>query len=83
VRRKIFCKQIGLMGPPARKRGAGELRVFPLVGGETMSEDADRRPDNKEEEQDTLLAKVVYLAPLFALILQAIELLLKLPGVVG
>ena len=49
----------------------------------SMSKDTDRRPDNKEEEQDTLLSKVVYLAPLFTLILQAIELLLLLLGVIG
>jgi hypothetical protein len=48
----------------------------------SMSKDTDRRPDNKEEEQDTLLSKVVYLAPLFTLILQAIELLLLLLGVI-
>jgi hypothetical protein len=30
-----------------------------------MPKGKDRRPDDKEEEQD-LLAKVVYLAPLFA-----------------
>jgi hypothetical protein len=48
-----------------------------------MSKDTDRRPGNKEEEQDTTLAKVVYLAPLITLILQAIELLLLLLGVIG
>ncbi|MDR0653980.1 MAG: hypothetical protein LBG12_11855 [Synergistaceae bacterium] len=47
-----------------------------------MSKDEDRRPDDKEEEQD-LLAKVVYLAPLFALILQILEILLKILGVIG
>jgi hypothetical protein len=48
----------------------------------SMPKGMDRRPGNKEEEQD-LLAKVSDLAPLFALILQALELLLRLLGVIG
>jgi hypothetical protein len=48
----------------------------------SMSKDTDRRPDNKKEEQDTL-TKVISLAPLFALILQILELLLKIFGVIG
>jgi hypothetical protein len=48
-----------------------------------MSQDTDRRPGNKKEEQDSTLSKVIVLAPLFALILQALELLLKLLGVIG
>jgi hypothetical protein len=47
----------------------------------SMSKDADRRPGNKKEEQDTL-DKVRDLAPLFALILQMLEFLLKLFGVI-
>ena len=47
-----------------------------------MSKDTDRRPDDKKEEQGTL-AKVVYLAPLITLILQFLELLLKILGVIG
>jgi hypothetical protein len=39
-------------------------------------------PGNKKEEQGTL-SKVVTLAPLFALILQALELILRLLGVIG
>ena len=52
--------------------------------GEVMSmpKGADRRPGNKEEEQDTL-TKVIYLAPLITLILQFLELLLKILGVIG
>jgi hypothetical protein len=48
----------------------------------SMLKDVDRRPGNKKEEQDTL-HKVIYLAPLFALILQILELLLKVLGVIG
>jgi hypothetical protein len=48
----------------------------------SMPKGADRRPGNKKEEQDTL-AKVIYLAPLFALILQILELILKILGVIG
>ncbi|MDR3165217.1 MAG: hypothetical protein LBU13_06530 [Synergistaceae bacterium] len=48
-----------------------------------MSKDANRRPNDKEEEQDTLLTKIVHLAPLFTLILQALELILLLFGVIG
>jgi hypothetical protein len=48
-----------------------------------MPQGKDRRPGNKEEEQDTLLTKVVNLAPLFALILQALELILRLLGVIA
>jgi hypothetical protein len=49
----------------------------------SMSKDTDRRLGNKEEERDTLLTQAVRLAPLFALILQALELLLRLLGVIG
>jgi hypothetical protein len=38
-------------------------------------------PGNKKEEQDHL-AKVVNLAPLFAVILQFLELILKILGVI-
>ena len=41
----------------------------------------DRRPSDKKEERDPL-SQVLYLAPLFALILQLLELLLKLFGVI-
>jgi hypothetical protein len=49
----------------------------------SMPKGADRRPDNKEEERDTLLTKLVYLAPLFTLILQVLDLILKILGVIG
>jgi hypothetical protein len=45
-----------------------------------MPNDRDRLPDNKEE-QDTV-ARVVFLAPLLALILQFLELMLKIFGVI-
>jgi hypothetical protein len=48
-----------------------------------MSRDKDRLPDNKRAEQDTMLAKVVYLAPLLSLVLQLLELVLKLLGVLN
>jgi hypothetical protein len=48
----------------------------------SMPKGADRRPGNKEEEQDTL-DKVIYLAPLITLILQILELLLRILGVIG
>jgi hypothetical protein len=49
-----------------------------------LSDDNDRLPDKsgKKEEQDPTLAKVVSLAPLLSLILQLLELLLKLFGVI-
>ena len=47
-----------------------------------MSKDGNGLPGNKKEEQDTTLSKVVYLAPLFAVILQALELILRLLGVI-
>jgi hypothetical protein len=46
-----------------------------------MSKDGNGLPGNKKEEQDRL-AKVVSLAPLFAVILQFLELVLKLLGVI-
>jgi hypothetical protein len=45
-----------------------------------MPNGRDRLPDNKEE-QDTL-ARVVFLAPLLTVVLQVLELLLKLLGVI-
>ena len=47
-----------------------------------MSKDRNGLPGNKKEEQDRLLAKAVYLAPLFAVILQLLELILRLLGVI-
>jgi hypothetical protein len=46
-----------------------------------MSKDTDRRPSDKKEERDHL-AKVVYLAPLVTVILQLLDLILKLFGVI-
>jgi hypothetical protein len=46
-----------------------------------MSKDKDCLPDNKKEEQGRL-SRVIALAPLFALILQLLELLLKICGVI-
>jgi hypothetical protein len=48
-------------------------------------EDKGRLPDkgHKEEEQDPTLAKVVSLAPLLSLILQILELILRLFGVIN
>jgi hypothetical protein len=46
-----------------------------------MSKDEDQLPDNKKEEQGQL-SKVLVLAPLLALILQFLELILKLLGVI-
>jgi hypothetical protein len=46
-----------------------------------MSKDGNGPSGNKEEEQDRL-SKVVSLAPLFAVILQLLELALKLLGVI-
>jgi hypothetical protein len=45
-----------------------------------MPNGRDRLPDNKKEEQGHL-AKVVSLAPLLSLILQILELTLKILGV--
>ncbi|MDR1516118.1 MAG: hypothetical protein LBS45_10505 [Synergistaceae bacterium] len=47
-----------------------------------MSRDKDHLPNNKKAEQDTYLTKVVYLAPLLAVIFQFLEFLLKLLGVI-
>jgi hypothetical protein len=46
-----------------------------------MSKDRNGLPGNKKEEQDHL-SKVVALAPLFAVVLQFLELLLKILGVI-
>jgi hypothetical protein len=46
-----------------------------------MSKDGNGLPGNKKEEQDRL-SQVVSLAPLFAVILQLLELLLWLLGVI-
>jgi hypothetical protein len=55
-------------------------KVFPL--GEVIDvNEGDHLPDNKKEEQDPL-TKVISLAPLFAVILQLLELILKLLGVI-
>ena len=45
-----------------------------------MSKDRNRLPDKKEERD--ILAKVIVLAPLFDLVLQMLELILKLTGVI-
>ena len=50
-----------------------------------MSKDEERLPvdkSDKKEEQGQTLAKFLDLAPLLALILQALELILKLLGVI-
>jgi hypothetical protein len=49
----------------------------------SMPKGADRRPGNRKEEQDSLLSKVLVFAPLFALILQILELILRILGVIG
>ena len=46
-----------------------------------MSKDRNGLPGNKKEEQGQL-TKLVYLAPLFAVILQFLEFLLKILGVI-
>jgi hypothetical protein len=57
-------------------------KVFPSRGGESMPDGRERLPENKKEEQDRL-TKVVSLAPLFALALQFLELILRLFGVIN
>jgi hypothetical protein len=57
------------------------VEFFPLVGGELMSEGKSGLSSDKKEERDPL-ARVVSLAPLLALILQALELMLKALGVI-
>ena len=47
-----------------------------------MPQGTDRLSGNKKEERDSPLTKVVRLAPLFAVILQLLELVLKLLGVI-
>jgi hypothetical protein len=47
-----------------------------------MSDEDRERLPAKDEEQDTLLTKVVSLAPLIAVILQILEMILKLFGVI-
>ena len=46
-----------------------------------MPDGKDRLPEQKPEERD-LLSKVLALAPLLSLILQLLELLLKILGVI-
>ena len=49
-----------------------------------MPDGNDRLPDksDKKEEQDQFLSKAISLAPLLSLIIQLLELLLKLLGVI-
>ncbi|MDR1516038.1 MAG: hypothetical protein LBS45_10095 [Synergistaceae bacterium] len=47
-----------------------------------MSRDKDHLPNNKKAAQETRLTKVVFLAPLLSVILQFLELILKLLGVI-
>ena len=47
-----------------------------------MPKGRERLPD-KKEEQGPILSKMVYLAPLLSLILQILELLLKIFGVIN
>jgi hypothetical protein len=42
----------------------------------------DRLPDNKKEEQDRFLDRAISLAPLLNLVLQILELILKILGVI-
>jgi hypothetical protein len=42
----------------------------------------ERLPESKKEEQDTL-SRVIYLAPLLTLVLQLLELVLKILGVIN
>jgi hypothetical protein len=42
-----------------------------------MSKDKNRRPSNKKEERDTLLAKFVRLVPLVTVTLQLLDLLIR------
>jgi hypothetical protein len=57
------------------------VQVFPPGEVIDMNED-DHLPDSKKEEQDSSLSKALSLAPLFAVILQAVELILKLLGII-
>jgi hypothetical protein len=47
-----------------------------------MSRDKDHLPDNKRAEQENPLTKVVFLAPLLAVVFQFLELILKLLGII-
>jgi hypothetical protein len=51
------------------------------MGGNSMPDGKDRLPESKKEEQDPL-AQVIRLAPLLNLILQLLEIILKLFGVI-
>jgi hypothetical protein len=62
-------------GPLGAKRSRGVRSIHPQKGVSIMPS------GKKKEERDDLLRKVVRLAPLFALGLQAIDLLLRLFGV--
>jgi hypothetical protein len=57
-------------------------KVFPPRGGESMSEEDRERLPGNEEEQDSKLTRAISLAPLFTLILQILELILKICGVI-
>jgi hypothetical protein len=74
---------IGPMGTSGAKEepvSRGSSLLWEVI---SMPKGKERRPGNKEEEQDTTLDKVVNLAPLFALILRLLEIILKLLGVIG
>ena len=55
--------------------------VFPSEGGGDVPNGPERLPSGKKEERDPLTT-VLRLAPLLSLILQFLELLLKISGVI-
>ena len=69
-----------LTGFRRQKKGRWGVKGLPSWGGDAMSKDRDQLPDKKEEERD-ILAKVIELAPLLGLVLQLLDLILKLAGV--
>ena len=66
-----------LTGFRRQKKGRWGVKGLPSWGGDAMSKDSDQLPDKKEEERDRL-TRVSVLAQLLGLVLQLIELLLKL-----
>jgi hypothetical protein len=56
--------------------------LIPLGEVNDMPKGIEHPPGYKKGEQDTLLARVICLAPLISLILYALELVLKITGVI-
>ena len=67
-------------GLPAGSGGSVSKGLFPSGGGERMSKDKGRLPKDRNKGRGRLLTRVLRLVPLFKLMLQLFEIILKLVG---